>query len=134
MTMTMTMHRRPVASPGVHETTTARVLGVLRDALSACAERDPDLFCSTTDAGRAVVSLARSARTAAAAWGAQPGPFLHDGPGIVVVRDLARAVRLVEAAAAHATDSGCPPALDGLGLEAAYATVQRALGPVTEQA
>lgn len=135
--MTITLHRSEIASaPVVEGASTALVLEVLRDALFACAEPDLDMFHSTTPAGRAATSLAGLARSAVASLGAEPGPVLHDGPGVVVIRDLAQAVILVEVAAAHATDSARSPSLDGLAasIEAAYATLHETIRSGTDQA
>ena len=134
--MTITVHRSEIAAPVVEGISTALVLEVLRDALFACAGPDLDVFHSTTLAGRAATSLAGLARAAAAALGAEPGPVLHDGPGVVVIRDLAQAVMMVEVAAAHATDSARPPALDGLAASiwAACATLQETIRSGTDQA
>lgn len=126
--MTITLHRSEITAPA-EQSSTARVLEVLRDALFACAEPDLDVFHSTTPAGRAVTSLAGLARSAVAALGTEPAPVLHDGPGVVVIRDLAHAVMLVEVAAGHTTDSARPPALDGLAasIRVAHATLREAI-------
>ena len=134
--MTITLHRIEIAAPVVDSTSTGRVLEVLRDALLACAEPDLDVFHSATPAGRAATSLAGLARSAVAALGAEPGQVLHDGPGVVVIRDLAQAVMLVEVAAAGVTDSARSPALDGLAasIGAACATLQETIRSGTDQA
>lgn len=135
--MTITFHRSEIAAaPVVEGASTALVLEVLRDALFACAEPDLDMFHSTTPAGRAAISLAGLARSAVAALGAEPGPVLHDGPGVVVIRDLAQAVILVEVAAAHAADSARSPSLDGLAasIGAACATLHETIRSGTDQA
>ena len=135
--MTITLHRSEIAAaPVVEGASTALMLEVLRDALFACAEPDLDMFHSTTPAGRAAISLAGLARSAVAALGAEPGPVLHDGPGVVVIRDLAQAVILVEVAAAHAADSARLPSLDGLAasIGAACATLHETIRSGTDQA
>jgi hypothetical protein len=134
--MTITLHRSEIAAaPVVEGASTALVLEVLRDALFACAEPDLDMFHSTTPAGRAAISLAGLARSAVAALG-EPGPVLHDGPGVVVIRDLAQAVILVEVAAAHAADSARSPSLDGLAasIGAACAALHETIRSGTDQA
>jgi len=135
--MTITLHRSEIAAaPVVEGASTALMLEVLRDALFACAEPDLDMFHSTTPAGRAAISLAGLARSAVAALGAEPGPVLHDGPGVVVIRDLAQAVILVEVAAAHAADSARSPSLDRLAASfgAACATLHETIRSGTDQA
>ncbi len=135
--MTITLHRSDIASaPVIDGASTALVLEVLRDALVACAEPDLDVFHSTTAAGRAATSLAGLARSAVAVLGAEPGHVLHYGPGVVVIRDLAQAVMLVEVAAPRATDSAGSPALDGLAasIGVAYATLQETIRCRTDQA
>lgn len=135
--MTITLHRSEIAAaPVVEGASTALVLEVLRDTLLACAKPGLDVFHSTTAAGRAATSLAGLARSAGAALGAEPRPVLHDGPGVVVIRDLAQAVILVEVAAAHATDRARSPSLDGLAasIEAACTTLQETIRCCTDQA
>jgi hypothetical protein len=70
------------------------------DALAMVAGEDPDRFGSDTAAGRALLSLAARARFAAATRGADSGTPLTAGPGVVVVRDLVAAVRLLDSAVA----------------------------------
>lgn len=76
-------------------TATEMLLAVLADALSACEEQDLDLLHGRTRAGSALLSLSAVARRAAAALGADAGVHLTDGPGVVVVRDLVAATRLL---------------------------------------
>ena len=70
----------------------------LREAVVVCAQEDPDLFHSSSAAGREVLALAARARAAAGALGVDPGTCLTSGPGIVVVRDLVAAVQLLDRA------------------------------------
>ena len=94
---------------GIESNTTAAgtqsLLTVLRDALSACEEQDLGQLHARTAAGGALISLAALARSVAAAFGAAPGPYLTDGPGVVVVRDLVAATRLLARVAPRATMS-----------------------------
>jgi hypothetical protein len=75
------------------------LLAVLHDAVAACEERDLELLHARTAAGRALVSLSALARRAAGA----PGTCLTNGPGVVVVRDLVAATRLLARVAPGAT-------------------------------
>jgi hypothetical protein len=87
----------------VHHTTrtdTADVLlPVLHRALEAHAFDDDGDPHGRTPAGRALLDLARWARAAAADLGADPGTTLSDGSGVVVLRELAAATRLLTRAA-----------------------------------
>jgi hypothetical protein len=83
------------------ETTTGTDL--LRDVLHATLDRvageDPDSFDSRTASGRELLSLAARARRAAGTLGVDAGTTVASGPGIVVVREFAAAVRLLDQAA-----------------------------------
>lgn len=79
------------------------LLAVLHDAVAACEERDLELLHARTAAGRALVSLSALARRAAGALGTAPGTCLTNGPGVVVVRDLVAATRLLARVAPGAT-------------------------------
>ncbi len=99
--MTITENRIEVTAPAVTTTQLAvdpgvRALHLLHDVMSTVADLDPDLFHSTTVAGRNLVSLAALARAAVAALGDEPGPVLHDGAGVVVVREIVKASALLE--------------------------------------
>ena len=73
---------------------------LLDDVLASVGADDaPERYSSRTPAGRTLLSLATLARRAAGALGADPGVALTGGPGIVVQRELASAVRLLEEAA-----------------------------------
>lgn len=76
-------------------TATEMLLAVLADALSACEERDLDLLDGRSRAGSALLSLSAIARRAVAVLGAGAGVQLTDGAGVVVVRDLVVATRLL---------------------------------------
>jgi hypothetical protein len=100
------------------------LLAVLDDALALCAEHDDADLRGITTAGRAVLGLAALARRAAAALGADPGTLLAGGQGVVVVRDLDAATRLLARAAGARTvpsSAGAEQLLDRLrrGLTAA---------------
>ena len=103
--MTATIDRTHSAS-GTSTSGGDILLGLLRDALSAAAEQEFDRLHSGTTAGRALVALSALAREAARALGADPGARLTAGPGVVVVRELAAAERLLLRAAARATANG----------------------------
>jgi hypothetical protein len=77
----------------------------MHDALAVAADDTADSFDSRTPAGRALVSLATLARQAAGALGAEPGTTIAGGPGVVVVREFAAAVRLLDQAAARSAAS-----------------------------
>jgi hypothetical protein len=83
---------------------------LMYDALSVADDDFPDAFDGGTTQGRTLLALARLARQAAGALGADPGIAILAGPGPVVVRELAAAVRLLDRAAA----SGRTGDLDGL--------------------
>jgi len=127
--MTTMLSAVQIADPIAEEIATPPLLEVLHDALLACAELDPDLLHSTTAAGRAATSLAGLARSAVAALGAAPGTALHNGPGVVVIRDLVRAVTLLELAAAGSPESVARRDLVrfGAAAAAAYASMLRAI-------
>ena len=124
-----------------HETTTAedqaapksceRLLAVLQDTVSHCADLDPDRLHSRFPPGRALVALSRLAREATAELGGRPGTCLTDGPGIVVVRDLVVAVRSLGRAVAAAPPALCPtvaakvPLAEGLQATFAFALMSR---------
>jgi hypothetical protein len=82
---------------------------LMYDALSVADDDFPDAFDGGTTRGRTLLALARLARQAAGALGADPGIAVLAGPGPVVVRELAAAVRLLDRAAA----SGRTGDLDG---------------------
>ncbi len=106
--MTTTTFRADGAS-GTATSGTEMLLALLRDALSVAAEQDPDRLHSRTTAGRALVSLSALAREAAAALGADPGPRLTAGPGVVVLRELAAATGLLDRAAARSAEDTTAP-------------------------
>src|SRR5215218_2786721 len=73
---------------------------LLDDALSVAEDDFPDAFDGGTTKGRSLLALAALARQAAGALGADPGITVLAGPGPVVVRELAAAIRLLDRAAA----------------------------------
>jgi hypothetical protein len=79
--------------------TTTMLRSVLHHTLDVVAGEDPEVFDSRTPDGRALLSLAAQAREAAGALGADAGAPVAGGPGVVVVRDFAAAVRLLDQAA-----------------------------------
>jgi len=72
---------------------------VLRTTLDRVAGEDPDTYDSRTADGQELLSLAALARWTARALGADAGTTVASGPGIVVVREFAAAVRLLDQAA-----------------------------------
>jgi len=91
------------------------LLALLEDALLACSEQDLDVLHARTVAGGFLVSLSAIARRAAGDLGAAAGAPLEDGPGIVVVRDLAAATALLgRAASAAVTKPAWQPEADRL--------------------
>ncbi len=94
------------------DTTTRTASGVddlralLYDALSVAADHSPDSFDGGTTRGRTLLALAALARQAVGALGAEPGIPVLAGPGVVVVRDFAAAVRLLDRAAASHPGAG----------------------------
>lgn len=98
--MTTTLAPTPITSSPV-VTGTDTLLDLLHDSLSAIEEQDPDSLHSTSAAGRALVSLSSIARQAAGALGSESGVCLADAAGVVVVRDLVSATRLLSRAASR---------------------------------
>jgi len=127
--MTVTLPFVQIADPVAEGTGTAPLLEVLYDVLNTCAELDPDLFHSTTPAGRVATSLAGLARSAVAALGADPGTTLRNGPGVMVIRDLGHAVMLLELAAAGSPEGVNRPDTYGFvaAATAAYAVLRQAV-------
>ena len=91
----------PTTRPATTTAATDLLLTLLDDALSAIAETDPAGLHARTRAGGSLVSLASVARRAAGALGADPGEHLTEGPGVVVVRDLVAATRLLARASSR---------------------------------
>ena len=75
---------------------------LLYDALSVADDDFPDAFDGGTTKGRTLLALAALARQAAGAMGADPGITVIAGPGPVVVRELAAAIRLLDRTATSA--------------------------------
>ena len=84
---------------------------LLYDALSVAEDDFPDTFDGGTTNGRTLLALAALARQAVGALGGDPGITVLAGPGPVVVRELASAIRLLDRAAASDRGAGD---LDGL--------------------
>ena len=72
---------------------------VLHTTLDRVAGEDPDAYDSRTADGQELLSLAALARRTARALGADAWTTVASGPGIVVVREFAAAVRLLDQAA-----------------------------------
>ena len=91
--MTTTMLRPDSTISGLDD-----LRALLSDALSVAEDDFPDSFDGGTTNGRTLLALAALARQAAGALGADPGITVLAGPGPVVVRELAAAVRLLDRA------------------------------------
>lgn len=99
MTVTLpSVPRSPIAveQPVAGDGDVAAMLAMLHAVVDQVAWLDPDGLHSRGAAGHALVTLAAAARAAVAVLGAEPGTALHQGPGVVVVRDLVDAVRLLD--------------------------------------
>ena len=103
------------------ETTTRTASGadllrqLMDDALCVAADDAADSFDSRTATGRTLLSLAAVARRAAGVLGAEPGIPLRSGPGVLVVREFAAAVRLLDGTQEGAGDvDGLLPAAKAL--------------------
>ena len=83
---------------------------LMHDGLSVAADDVADSFDGGTVTGRTLLALAAVARAAAGALGADPGITVLAGPGVVVVREFAAAVRLLDSVAGSADEGN----LDGL--------------------
>jgi hypothetical protein len=92
MTTTMLRSETRIAS-------TDLLRDVLHSTLDRVAGEDPDTYDSRTADGQELLSLAGLARRTARALGADAGTTVASGPGIVVVREFAAAVRLLDQAA-----------------------------------
>ena len=90
------------------------IRALLHEALAVAADDSADLYDGGTTTGKTLLALAALARRAAGALGADPGITVLAGPGVVVVREVAAAVRLLDQAA----DSGRDGDLDGLRVTA----------------
>ena len=105
---TTTLHRTDTTT---RTSTTDDLRALLDDALSVVDDDPSDSYDGGSAMGRTLLALAALARQAAGALGADPGITVLAGPGVVVVRDFAAAVRLLDRAAASGRGAGD---LDGL--------------------
>jgi hypothetical protein len=71
---------------------------LMNDALAVAADDAADRYSSRTAAGRTLLALAAVARQAARDLGTDSGTALAAGPGVVVQREVAAAVRLLDRA------------------------------------
>jgi hypothetical protein len=85
---------------------------LMNDALSVASDDDADQYSSSTVAGRTLLAMAAVARQAARVLGEDPGTPLTAGSGVVVERELAAAVRLLDRAGEPRDDASVY--LDGL--------------------
>jgi hypothetical protein len=99
--MTTTMLRTDNKTSGLED-----LRALLYDALSVAEDDFPDSFDGGTTKGRTLLALAALARQAAGAVGADPGITVLAGPGPVVVRELAAAIRRLDRAAASDRGAG----------------------------
>jgi hypothetical protein len=95
----------PATTAGLDE-----LLGALDDAIDLIAQVDDLALHTGTAAGRALAQLAGLARAVAALLGQDVGRPLTHGPGVVVVRDLVAAARLLQRAVAASRDTAAVPA------------------------
>ncbi len=102
--MTTTMFRTDSTTSALDD-----LRAVMYEALALAEDDFPDSFDGGTTNGRTLLALAALGRQAAGALGSDPGITVLAGPGPVVVRELAAAVRLLDRAAA----SGGQGDLDG---------------------
>src|SRR4051794_41744720 len=101
--MTTTMLRSETTT---HTTSGAVLLrDLMHDALAVAADDDAESFDSRTPTGRVLLLLATLARQAAGAFGVEAGIPLAAGPGVVVVREFAAAVRLLDEAVSRSPES-----------------------------
>jgi hypothetical protein len=120
--MTTTMLRTDTATTGLDD-----LRALLYDALSVADDDFPDSFDGGTSDGRTLLALAALARQAVGALGGDPGITVLAGPGPVVVRELASAIRLLDRAAAPGRGAGD---LDGIlpTAKALHARLHEAVG------
>jgi hypothetical protein len=104
--MTTTMLPSDTTTSGLDD-----LRALLYDALAVAEDDFPDSFDGGTTNGRTLLALAALARQAAGALGGDPGITVLAGPGPVVVRELAAAIRLLDRSAASGRGAGH---LDGL--------------------
>jgi hypothetical protein len=91
--MTTTTLRTDSSTTGLDD-----LRALMYDALSVAEDDFPDAFDGGTTNGRTLLALAALARRAVGALGGDPGITVLAGPGPVVVRELAAAVRLLDRA------------------------------------
>lgn len=113
--MTTTLTGTPIQSQAT-PTASGMLLAVLSDALSACEEQDLDLLHGRSHAGASLIRLSALARRAAAALGTDAGVHLTDGSGVVVVRDLVAATRLLARTAERTATDDVPEVHDLLAV------------------
>ena len=96
MTATIDYSETNCAPPDLRSA--GRLLALLQEAVDAVADVDPDELDSRLSAGRGLLDLAACARAAIAELGANPGTVVTEAPGVVVVRELVAATRMLAAA------------------------------------
>jgi hypothetical protein len=82
------------------------LLSVLDDVLDRLTDQEPEALDPGTAAGRLVVALAGLARARVAELGGDPGVRLGRAPGVVVLRELVAARRLLARAEAARASGG----------------------------
>ena len=98
MTATIDYSETSCAPPDLQSA--RRLLALLEEAVDAVADVDPDDLDSRLPAGRELLDLAACARAAIAELGAHPGTLVTEAPGVVVVRELVAATRMLAVAIA----------------------------------
>jgi hypothetical protein len=89
------------------------LLSVLDDAIDLCAQHEDDDLHTGTAAGRALADLAALARVMVHCLGGDGGTPLVEGHGVVVVREIVTATRLLRRTL-DAADPATPVGADGL--------------------
>jgi hypothetical protein len=116
----------PAATTTTTVTTADVLLSALDDAIDLVARHEDDDFPTGTRAGRLLADLAGLARTTVTALGADGGRPLAEGPGVVVVRELVTATRLLRRAL-EASGPGTVPAGAAAAAKAVHALLPAAV-------
>lgn len=100
---TTTLPQAWATHPVDARTPAGALLDTLEAALTEVADADPAAIDSRLPEGRDMLDLARRARAAVAVLGGDPGTDVTSAPGVVVVRELVAATRLLRSAVAQTT-------------------------------